>query len=100
MDRTEQKETDTIDIRKLTKFQKRQVISLVDRFLGENEEIKKEDFYIGPKCGKEHPRITKAGKTKGGKQMYLCHECGHRFVEDIGKPSYSNGMTFLLGECS
>ena len=42
----------------------------------------------------------KAGKTKGGKQMYLCHECGHRFVEDIGKPSYSNGMTFLLGECS
>ena len=100
MDRTEQKETDTIDIRKLTKFQKRQVISLVDRFLNENEEIKKEDFYICPKCGKEHPRITKAGKTKGGKQMYLCHECGHRFVEDIGKPSYSNGMTFLLGECS
>ena len=55
---------------------------------------------ICPKCGKEHPRIMKAGKTKGGKQMYLCHECGHRFVDDIGKPSYSNGMTFLLGECS
>lgn len=49
MDRTEQKETDTIDIRKLTKFQKKQVISLVDRFLDENKEIKKEDFYICPK---------------------------------------------------
>lgn len=40
-------------------------------------------FHVCPKCGKDHPNIT-----KGGKQMYLCHECGRRFVEDIGKPSY------------
>ena len=61
---------------------------------------KRKTFTYAPSEARNIPRITKAGKTKGGKQMYLCHECGHRFVEDIGKPSYSNGMTFLLGECS
>ena len=36
MDTIEQKEKDTIELRKLTKFQKKQVLSLVDRFLEEN----------------------------------------------------------------
>lgn len=90
MDRTEHKELDTIDIKKLTKFQKNQVISLVDRFIEDNKETSKGSFNVCPKCGKDHPRITKAGKTKGGKQMYLCHGCGRRFVEDIGRPSHSS----------
>ena len=90
MDRIEQKELDTIDIKKLTKFQKKQVLSLVDRFTKDNKETTKDSFQLCPKCGKDHPKITKAGKTRGGKQMYLCHECGKRFVEDIGKPSYSS----------
>ena len=85
MDTIELKEKDTIELRKLTKFQKKQVLSLVDRFLEENEESKKEGFPACPKCGKAHPVLTKAGRTKGGKQMYLCHECGRRFVEDIGR---------------
>lgn len=88
MDTIEQKEKDTIELRKLTKFQKKQVLSLVDRFLEENEESKKEGFPTCPKCGTAHPVLTKAGRTKGGKQMYLCHECGRRFVEDIGRPSH------------
>lgn len=88
MDRIEQKELDTIDIKELTKFQKKQVISLVEQFNEDNKETTKDSFHVCPKCGKYHPNITKAGKTKGGKQMYLCHECGRRFVEDIGKPSY------------
>ena len=33
-----------------------------------------------PKCRKT-ARITKAGRTrKDGKQLYLCHSCGKRFV--------------------
>ena len=81
---------DIIDIKKLTKFQKKQVVSLVEKFNEDNKETTAESFHVCPKCGKDHPKITKAGKTKGGKQMYLCHECGRRFVEDIGKPSYSS----------
>ena len=88
MESTGQKELDTIDIKNLTRFQKRQVVSLVERFTTENEESTTEGFTACPKCGKMHPKITKSGRTKGGKQMYLCHECRHRFVEDIGKPSY------------
>lgn len=88
MDRKEQNELDILDIKKLTKFQKRQVVSLVEKFNEDNKETTAESFHVCPKCGKDHPKITKVGKTKGGKQMYLCHECGRRFVEDIGKPSY------------
>ena len=74
IDPIEQKEKDTIELRKLTRFQKKQVLSLVDRFLEENEEYKKEGFPECSKCCKAHPVLTKAGKTKGGKQMYLCHD--------------------------
>ena len=84
MDTKEQKEKDTIELRKLTRFQKKQVPSLVDRFLKENEESKKEG---SPAC------------TKCGKQMYLCHECGRRFVEDIGRPSHYSSATSLHGGC-
>ena len=99
MDTIEQKEKDTIELRKLTRFQKKQVLLFVDRFLKENEESKKEGFPAYPKYGKAHPVLTKAGKTKGGKQMYLCHECGRRFVEDIGRPSHYSSATSLHGGC-
>ena len=36
MDTIEQKEKDTIELRKLTRFQKKQVLLFVDRFLEEN----------------------------------------------------------------
>ena len=56
MDTIEQKEKDTIELRKLTKFQKKQVLSLVDRFLEENEESEKECFPACPKYEMEHRR--------------------------------------------
>ena len=90
MDRIEQKELDTIDIKNLTKFQKGQVVSLVEKLNEDNNETTADSFHVCPKCGKDHPKITKAGRTKGGKQIYMCHECRKRFVEDIGKPSYSS----------
>ena len=54
MDRREHKELDTIDIKKLTKFQKNQVISLVDRFIEDNTETSKGSFNVCPKCGKDY----------------------------------------------
>ena len=55
MDTIEQKEK-TIELRKLTKFQKKQVLSLVDRFLEEHEESEKESFPACLKCEMEHRR--------------------------------------------
>ena len=63
MDTIEQKEKDAIELRKLTKFQKKQVLSLVDKFLKKNEESKMDGFPACPKCGKAHPVLTKAGKA-------------------------------------
>ena len=100
MDRIEQNELDIIDIKKLIKFQKRQVVSLVEKFNEDNKETIADSFHVCPKCGKDHPKITKAGKTKSGKQMYLCHECGRRFVEDIENLPILNGTTYPLGESS
>ena len=54
MDTIEQK--DAIEPRQLTKFQKKQVLSLVDRFLEENEESEKESFPACPKYEMEHRR--------------------------------------------
>ena len=84
MDTIEQKEKDTIELRKLTKFQKKQVLSLVDRFLEENEESKKEGFPECPKCGKAHPVLTKAGRMKGCKQSYELRNC-YSIVRCFGK---------------
>ena len=71
MDTIEQKEKDAIELRKLTKLQKKQVLSLVDRFLEENKESKKEGFPACPKYGKAHPVLTKAGRTKGAKERIV-----------------------------
>ena len=56
MDTIEQKEKDTIELRKLIRFQKKQVLSLVDRFLEENEESEKESFPVCPKYEMEYRR--------------------------------------------
>ena len=50
MDRIEQKELDTIDIKNLTIFQKRQVVSLVEKFNEDNKETSKDSFHVCPKC--------------------------------------------------
>ena len=71
MDTIEQKEKDAIELRKLTKLQKKQVLSLVDRFLEENKESKKEGFPACPKYGKAHPVLTKARRTKGDKERIV-----------------------------
>ena len=55
MDTIEQKEK-TIELRKLSRFRKKQVLSLVDRFLEENEESEKESFPACPKYEMEHRR--------------------------------------------
>ena len=45
MDRTEHKELDILDIKKLTKFLKKQVVSLVEKFNEDNKETTAESFH-------------------------------------------------------
>ena len=91
MDTIEQKEKDTIELGKLTRFQKKQVLSLVDRFLEENEESKKEGFPACPKCGKTHPVVTKAGRTKGNMERSVLGLYEKR--RDKKRPKTSNLKT-------
>ena len=50
MDRKEQNELDILDIKNLTKFQKRQVVSLVEKFNEDNKETTADSFHVCPKC--------------------------------------------------
>ncbi|MGN0830908.1 MAG: hypothetical protein ACI4NI_06380 [Candidatus Ornithospirochaeta sp.] len=60
---------DILDIKKLTKFKKKLVPSLVEKFNEDNKETTAGSFHVCPKCGKSHPKITKAGRTKGVKLL-------------------------------
>ena len=71
MDTIEQKEKDTIELGKLTRFQKKQVLSLVDRFLEENEESEKESFPACLKCEMEHRRCRE--DTAEREVLRKCH---------------------------
>ena len=64
MDTIEQKEKDAIELRILTKFQKKQVLSLVDGFLEENEESKKRRFPGMPKMRHGPSRTYRGGEDK------------------------------------
>jgi transposase-like protein len=56
----------------------------------EDEEIKIDTC---PKCGKEHPRLVKGGKTKAGKQLLLCKECGRKFVVDYYEVTFHSRLS-------
>ena len=67
METKEQKEQETLDISKLTRFQKRQIISLFEKYSSENREVTKSSFHVCPKMWKgtsmanqsrENPPIT------------------------------------------
>lgn len=75
----------------------------------EKDEAEIISFEVCPKCGKEHPRLTKGGKTKGGKQMLRCFDCGRRFVIDhneitfysrLSKEQWNEGIKCSLAEYS
>lgn len=68
MDPIEQK--NKIKPSKLTKSPKKQVISLADKFLEKNGDIKREGFPSMP--------------PKSSKQMFICYKWVYGFVEDVG----------------
>ena len=42
----------------------------------------------GKRQGKDQKNIVKCGKTKAGRQRYLCHTCGSTFTETKGTVFY------------
>lgn len=43
-----------------------------------------------PHCSSEH--VVKNGKSKAGKQTYLCRDCGKRFVPDAKALSHPEAL--------
>lgn len=73
------------------------ILKKVDKVVTEYEKERDEEeftpFSVCPKCGKEHPHLIKGGKTKGGKQMFRCMECGARFVADIHEVTFHSRLS-------
>jgi transposase-like protein len=65
----------------LNKQHKEAIEKLIDQFLSDENQVSK-PVDVCPKCGKIHPKLIKAGKTRNGKQMLRCGDCNKRFVED------------------
>ena len=72
MDRKEQNELDILDIKKLTKFQKRQVVSLVEKFNEDNKETTAESFHVcPPSAARTIPRSPRL-KGRRAESRYIC----------------------------
>ena len=46
----EQKDPDTLNIKNLSKFQKKQIIKLVEKFIKENEGTSQDSLHVASKC--------------------------------------------------
>ncbi len=73
------------------------ILKKVDKVVSDYEKERDEEenipFDVCPKCGKEHPHLSKGGKTEGGKQMYRCKECGARFVADYHEVTFHSRLS-------
>lgn len=68
---------------KLTEYQKKNVISLITKYLDLNEEISDTKPCSCPRCGSDMRFIRKG--FSNGKQRYQCKSCGAKFTFDAGK---------------
>lgn len=73
---------------KLTEYQTQQIWKQIDQYTSDNITASIPIVDVCPKCGKVHPEVIKAGKTRNGKQMLRCKACNKRFVEDPGQLTF------------
>ena len=81
------------EVRELPDFSRRKVQKIVTDYKKEKDEAEIVSFDVCPKCGKEHPHLTMGGKTKAGKQMLRCQDCGHRFVIDHNEITFYSRLS-------
>lgn len=60
------------------------IAAIISDYERELSDLSEARFDTCPKCHEAHVRITKAGKTSTGKQMYRCKSCQARFTADHG----------------
>lgn len=60
------------------------VEAIISSYEKEKPELSEGRFDTCPRCHRPFPKITKAGKSSTGKQMYYCHECQERFTANYG----------------
>lgn len=72
----------------LSEYQIQELDKQIDQFINDNNTASNPIVEVCPKCGKIHPKVIKAGKTRNGEQMLRCKECNKRFVEDSGQLTF------------
>lgn len=77
----------------LPSFMMKKIMSLLSEYKKDKEESDDIKFEVCPKCGVVHPRLIKAGKTAGGKQMYRCKQCNARFVADHNEVTFYSRLS-------
>lgn len=80
-------------IASLPDFIFKKLTTVVETYDKEKETAETVTYEICPKCGKVHPVIIKAGKSRSGKQLYRCKTCNFRFVEDVGAMTYRSHLS-------
>lgn len=73
---------------KLSEYQIQELDKQIDQYMNDNNTASNPIVEVCPKCGKIHPKVIKAGKTRNGKQMLRWKDCRKRFVEDTGKLTF------------
>lgn len=69
------------------------ICSIIDAYNKEMSTAEVVSFEVCPICGKEHPHLIKAGRTKAGKQLLRCKSCKGRFVADRGRMTYRSHLS-------
>lgn len=72
----------------LSEYQIQELDKQIDQFINDNNTASNPIVEVCPKCGKIHPKVIKAGKTRNGKQMLRCQDCNKRFVEDTAQLTF------------
>ena len=72
----------------LEEYQLERINNLINDFIKANRDCDTHEIECCPKCGVDHPVLTKGGMSGSGKQMLQCSECRSRFVYDTGSLTF------------
>ncbi len=78
----------------LSDYQIKEIEKQIDEYISDNNTASDPNVEYCPKCGKVHPKLIKAGRTRNGKQMLRCKECNKRFVADTGQLTFYSHQEF------
>lgn len=64
----------------LNEYQIHGIEKQIDEYIKNNNTASNPIIEVCPRCGKVHPKLIQAGRTRNGKQMLRCKDCNKHFV--------------------